>query len=345
MGELTCPSGELVVVDAGYLGLWSGAGSPADVDAGIDVPPATDLEVVGPDAEAAARSFDRQAGTTLYDIPDRMTAEFTAMFDRHRAEHGLNAHLQATPRRPHRERARRAASRGGEQFIVHGVPCIAVGGVPTDRTLPVIARRVDFGPPIGENWHSFRVPFADPDRPVAGRRPLGVVGVDHARVLFGDADALSSWEHERPADGRADVAFWGRGAREAVRVHGAGPLVRPGEEGVFGWTDLPLEEAEQRAIAVMRWAEGEGTDRRLRVDFRPHSDHYRLMEGIRADPSEASTVTVGGARLVGAMTGYGDGLFPVELEHDRDGIPMGVRVLFADPDHLERFADFLRRHA
>ena len=152
-------------------------------------------------------------------------------------------------------------------------------------------------------------------------------------------------EHERPADGRADVAFWGRGAREAVRVHGAGPLVRPGEEGVFGWTDLPLEEAGQRAIAVMRWAEEEGTDRRLRVDFRPHSDHYRLMEGIRADPSEASTVTVGGARLVGAMTGYGDGLFPVELEHDRDGIPMGVRVLFADPDHLERFADFLRRHA
>ena len=61
LGEITCRSGELVLMDGGYLGLWSGERSPDEVGQTDDVP-AVDLEVVGPDANAAARSFDRQSG-------------------------------------------------------------------------------------------------------------------------------------------------------------------------------------------------------------------------------------------------------------------------------------------
>lgn len=68
LGEVTCPSSELVLMDGGYLGLWSGDRTPDDVRQ-PDVAPAVDFEVVGRDADAAARSFDRQSGCTLYYIP------------------------------------------------------------------------------------------------------------------------------------------------------------------------------------------------------------------------------------------------------------------------------------
>ncbi|HEV8570199.1 MAG TPA: hypothetical protein VGQ92_24460 [Actinoplanes sp.] len=80
LGEITCPSGELVVVDTGYLGMWSGERPPSALDpemlpfddpdmAASVVARSVDFEVVGRDAAAAARSFDRQAGESLYDIP------------------------------------------------------------------------------------------------------------------------------------------------------------------------------------------------------------------------------------------------------------------------------------
>jgi hypothetical protein len=64
LGEVTCPSGELALMDGGYLGLWSGDRIPDDVRQ-PDVAPAVDFEVIGHDADVAARSFDRQSGRTL----------------------------------------------------------------------------------------------------------------------------------------------------------------------------------------------------------------------------------------------------------------------------------------
>lgn len=78
LGEITCPSG-LTILDDGYLGSWSADRSPQDLDPeslglqdpqlAAEIASAVDFEVVGPDAEAAARSFNRWAGLTLYDIP------------------------------------------------------------------------------------------------------------------------------------------------------------------------------------------------------------------------------------------------------------------------------------
>ncbi len=65
----------LVVADMGYLDMWSGGEEPQsphvdDPDLQAKMSAAKDLRIVGPDAEAAARVFDRQSLTYLYDIPD-----------------------------------------------------------------------------------------------------------------------------------------------------------------------------------------------------------------------------------------------------------------------------------
>src|SRR4051812_47895474 len=128
LGTVTCPSGEFVVTDGGYLEMWSGVAPPEVPDM-----PAVDFEVVGPDAVAAARSFDHQNGLTLYDIPEHGVAAFTAKFDAHCADAKLDASLRAFPARvPHRERVRRAIAGDEGDFIMYGVTVVTVGGLPTD---------------------------------------------------------------------------------------------------------------------------------------------------------------------------------------------------------------------
>ena len=100
-------------------------------------------------------------------------------------------------------------------------------------------------------------------------RELGVVGVDYARVLLADADALSSWQHDLPLDGRADVAYWGA---DVDRAHEAlGGDVLDGEQGVFGWADSDIGTAIERAQEVEAWRSSTGL--RLAMDLRPHSHH------------------------------------------------------------------------
>jgi hypothetical protein len=111
LGQITCPSGQLVLTDGGYLSLWSGDGRPEDVPATPG--PAVDMEIVGPDAEAAARSFDRQSGTRLYDIPSHGIEQATTDFAEHCREAGLDAEVRVLPGQvPHRERVRHATPVG-----------------------------------------------------------------------------------------------------------------------------------------------------------------------------------------------------------------------------------------
>jgi hypothetical protein len=180
LGEVTCPSGQLVIMDGGYLELWSGDRVPDDQQH-----PATDFAVVGPDAEAAAASFDRQTGTRLYDIPDHGVAEFTEKFDEHCREHGHDANLRAFERQvPHRERVRHAVAARESGFLILGVPVLAIE-VPADRALPVTAVPGEHG------WRSMRIEFRE--APVADSWLFWEVGVDCARFVFADADALNSW--------------------------------------------------------------------------------------------------------------------------------------------------------
>ena len=163
LGLITCPSGRLLIADAGYLGLWSGQEQPGADEAVLaqisdpqvreGVIAAADLEIVGPDAELAARSFNRPAGRWLYDIPAHGMAQVQQDFSAHCARHGFGAHLQPAPRRvPHRERAGRAASEGWGEFLMHGIPVVAVGDLPAGRMFPVTVTLKDFGGRVGVQW-------------------------------------------------------------------------------------------------------------------------------------------------------------------------------------------------
>ncbi|MEU4087706.1 hypothetical protein [Streptomyces aureus] len=337
LGEITCPSGALVVVDGGHLGLWSGERSPAEIDPvllGIDDPAmaaevlsSVDFAVVGPDASAAARGFDRQPGAMLHDIPASRAAELEATFEEHCRAVGLDARLEVVPgREPHARRARRTAAEGGGSFLMFGVPVVAVGGVPRDRSLPVLASRVDFGDGVGPRWSEISVRMSE--APAESSMVLGDIGVDWARVLFGDADALDAWQHNEPVDGSADVAFWGAAAEEAAALFAAPELGEPGEDGVRGWTGLAVAEAMKKARALLAWKEDTG--RRMMVDFRPHSHHWQVMRQIRASEVEAGTVDVGNARMLCTMTSWGDGYFPVSADLDGSGAVVAVRVSFSD---------------
>ncbi|MFE6554419.1 hypothetical protein ACFVHS_39430 [Streptomyces sp. NPDC057746] len=337
LGEISCPSGTLVVVDGGSLGLWSGERSPSEIDPallGVEDPAmaaeylnSVDFAAVGSDASAAVRSFDRQPGAMLHDIPASQAGEFERTFEEHCRAAGLDARLEALPGgEPHAQRVRRTVAEGGGGFLMFGVPVVAVGGVPRDRRLPALASRADFGDGVGLRWSEISVRMSD--APAESTVLLGDVGVDWARVLFGDGDALNAWQHDEPVDGLADVAFWGADAEEAAATFSAPELGEPGEDGVRGRTGLAVAEAMEKALAVQSWKEETG--RRMMVDFRPHSHHWQVMRQVRASEVEAGTVDVGDARLLCAMTSWGDGYFPVSADLDASGAVVAVRVSFSD---------------
>lgn len=317
LGEVTCPSGQLVIMDGGYLELWSGDRVPDDEER-----PATDFAIVGPDAEAAADSFDRQTGTRLYDIPAHAVAEFTATFDEHCREHGHSASLRAFEQQvPHRERVRHAVAAREPGFIVMGVPVLPIE-VPADRPLRVTAVPGEYG------RQSMRIEFSA--APVADSWVFGELGVDHARFVFADADALSSWEHVRPLDGLADLVLWGRDQEQVAAEFGAPPLGDTADVE-YGWVDLPITEAYQRGLAIETRRNDPGGPK-LAFDFRPHSHHWQVMALVRASEHEAGVIQVGGADMLMAMTSVGDGFFPVHLDVDVDGMPVALRIDIARED-------------
>ncbi|MBU2669168.1 hypothetical protein KOI35_37210 [Actinoplanes bogorensis] len=309
LGSVTCPSGQLVIMDGGYLEMWSGDQVPDDEER-----PAVDFEVVGLDAEAAAGSFGRQTGTRLYDIPAHAVDEFTATFDAHCREQGHSARMRAFEQPvPHRERVRHAIADREPGFIVMGVPVLAIE-VPNDRPLPVTAVP-------GENgwWQSMRIELTD--RPVADSWTFFEIGVDWARFVFADADALTAWEHHKPLDGRADLVFWGRDA-ESVAAGFDAPRI---DDSTYGWVDLPVRDAYERGLAVEERHNQPGGPK-FAYDFRPHSHHWEVMALVRASEHEAGVITVAGADVLMAMTSVGDGFFPVQLDIDADGRPVSLRI-------------------
>jgi hypothetical protein len=309
LGHVTVPSGVLVIGDMGYLGDWSGEDPPAPPPGVADV---RDCRVVGADAAAAAARFNRQSLTYLYDIPD--VADLRALFDE--SIGGLDAELVEEDRRiPHRERAARAAAAGAGDFIINGV-WFTVVALSADRALMVVGER---DPDNADAWRWVEVVVSEAPRAVT--RKVGLVGVDWARLIVADADALSAWEHEDALDGLADVAFWGRDEDQAAKRFKPDRL----REGVYGWPDLPLERAVALATEIDAWRRKKR--RGLAVDFRPHSHHYYVMEQVRSSDTASGVITVGGADVLGFGT-WGDGIWEVEVDSDPEGQVVAVRVVF-----------------
>jgi hypothetical protein len=325
LGSVTIPSGELVIVDTGYLGMWSGDSSPSYTDDEGELRPCVDFEIVGPDATVAATSFDRQPGRWLYDIPEHGVATFTALFAEHCRSHGLRADLVLVePPVPHRERVRRCAA--GNSFLMLGVPVVVLGSLPRERALPVVGHEKVFD--FGTGWESVTIEVND--GAIAQRQLLGEVGVDWARIMLADADGLSSWVHEEPLDGLADAVFWGGSDATAAAIELQAPAVA-NELSKHGWLDLPVHEAAARIHEIEGWKQAQ-PGRRLAWDFRPHSHHWQIMRQIDRSPHEAGQIEVGGAQVLTFMTSWGDGFFPVYAERTEDGTLLRVRIEFIPAD-------------
>jgi hypothetical protein len=332
------PSGSLVIIDAGYLGAWSGTAAPTAEDLPMEddelrakIESGVDLVVVGPDAPIAARELDLQQLTYLYDFLPEDVSALRADLDSLCRSRGFEARLEQEAKRiPHRERVRRCAEAGGAEFLMFGVPVIALGGIPSDRELRVTATEADYGGRVGPRWAEVRVHLGE--APPVAEHEVGVVGVDYARILLGDADALGHWQHERPLDGLVDVVYWGSSADQARAELGGEAL----EDGtLFGWTDLELDDALQHALRLDHWKD-DHPEAGLATDLRPHSHHWAVLEEARRSAYGVGTLELAGARLLMFFTSWGDGLYPVVLETSSDGAPVAVRIQLGDEDRRLR---------
>ncbi|MFE1316683.1 hypothetical protein [Kitasatospora phosalacinea] len=236
---------------------------------------------------------------------------------------------------PLSERAGAVAASGGGHFH-EGWLCEAVA-VPAaaDRPLEVRATTspspFDEEPAIATLEIGLGLPWpgaADRSTPVR----LGDLPVDRCGTVIGDATGLDAWTgmNGEPADGLADVFYWGRYADDAHAEFGGGRIAQYGVDGPHGWLDLPLAEAAARAAELTAWCDrlhGRG----LVVSVDQHTDDHRFRRAGWHHPLRAGTIEVGGCRVLGVEWDQGDHsmrhrgerdagqVYPVTLEADGAG--------------------------
>lgn len=337
LGEVEVPSGKVLVVDTGLLGLWSHDPPPLVEEGRLE--PSTreaanssvDLRIEGPDAERAEKACGREVGSTLhvFDVPRAGLAEFRTTFDARMKTHGLRARVVELPGRvPHRARidlALASAPAGNVSF--HGMWAVAASSVPRGRTLRVLGERMR-SDEFEDRWRFVWLEL-ERDAEVARSEPAGDVMVDWARLMFVDVDALGAWNHDEPIDGKADFVFWGLDAAKAARALKAPAL----SEDEFGWKDLPIEAIVPLGTAVEEHREEH--ELKFATDFRPHSHHHFVMDQIRTTPTSSVTLEVGGAKLCAFHTTWGDGSFPVLRDLDGRGRLVRLRIDLGNDETVE----------
>ena len=153
LGEVSAPSGVLLIIDMGALNLWSHDREPkipegvlSSIEATEQANAAVDLAIEGPDAEAAGKALDRQWNPLfVYDMPPAgLEGEHDVRARFERVAGGLRASLRVLPERvTHRERVDEAIAygAGAGEVQYHGMGAAAISGVPRDRALPVLGER------------------------------------------------------------------------------------------------------------------------------------------------------------------------------------------------------------
>lgn len=327
LGEVKLPSGRVLIVDTGLLELWR-HDQPPTMPEGIMPPEATasvngsqDFRIEGADAEQAGSLYGRQRHPRyLFDIPQHVLAEAKADFDAFVAQRGLDAKLVAEPTRvTHLRRAGLAIERGqgAGELQMHGVPVVAAGALPADRPLRVVGERCA----AAEHQHLWQY-VALELRPgaVASSAPAGVVGVDWARLMFVDLDALGLWRHRETTDGKADFVFWGRDAQAAAKRFDVPALA----DGQYGWLGLDVQQVISKGEPIE--AAAERGELKLSTDFRPHTQQHALLAQMRTTPTESGTLALGESTCCAFATSWGDGLFPVYRDLDASGQLLRLRI-------------------
>jgi hypothetical protein len=337
---VSCPSGILLVLDGGLAWLWSHDRPPLLPDH-PDVVGATagahDLAVRGPDAVAAGVAFDRSNHPLyLYDQPADGLERLRLAFGDLVGGLNLDAAIETLPERiPHRRRVDLVleVGRGAGAVEFHGMWAVAVSGVPRDRSLRVMGERMPAGSNEGR-WRRVWIEFRGGE--VASTREVGHVLVDEARLLAVDADALGAWDDRNSQDGKADLVFWGRDAAAVAAEVEASPIQFAGEAGLFGWADLPFDEARGLAQRVHALR---SESRKFALDFRPHTHHWQVMRSVRATQTESGVLDLCNSQLCMFMTTWGDGAFPVEADLDASGQILRLRIEVGCDKTVERMRD------
>jgi hypothetical protein len=222
-------------------------------------------------------------------------------------------------------------------------PMLICAPVPRDRALAVVGTRVGTGRFAG-CWDHVVIDLAEP-RPESSRvtetgalvvpgrpevvhaRKLGEAAVDFGRLTCMERAAIDHWQHEDSLDQLADFVFWGRDEAALAKALGARRL--PHGDG-HGWIDLPAAEAEAKADrAAQLRAEHKWL---FAAELRPHSHHAGALAAARASPSGAGVIDVAGARVLLFSTSWGNGVYPVYLDVDRDAHPVQIRIQLAPAD-------------
>lgn len=338
LGTVTTASGELLLIDFGLVNLWSGDSAPQlDArDVGDELAEtanqAVDLRIVGDDPVAAGRAVDLVAvqGRYVFDIPAPSLEEMRERIVTRAAEHGFAVSLEPMARMPHRTRVARLLddSPEGAEVLFGGPWAWAIRGLPADRPLPVRGVRMPSDGPDAGRWQSVWVEVA-PQPPVR-TEDAGYVAVDEARLAFVDPEVLGLWRTGEPVDGLADLAFWGRDEDLLAERTGAGII----DEHARGWTDLPFDQALDRAHELQRIRES--GELRFAFDFRPHDDHHRLLSIARQAATESASIQVGSETVCGFFTSWGDGMFPVRRDLAEDGTLCRIRAEVGAPEIVER---------
>lgn len=346
IGHVTAPSGKLLIIDPGLLNLWSHDRPVRAEPSGLvsdeicDIAnSAVDLRIDGPDAEQAGRAFNRQwHNRFIYDIPAKRVEEVISPFEMKVHELNLNAKLVPMPdRMRHRNRIDRTFEQSPCGGIVqyHGVNAIVVGRVPDTCKLDIVGWRMPPGK-FSERWKQVSLEFSAGESVSA--ELLGRVGVEEAKLLFADVEAMAFWKNDELIDGLANFLFWGRDAAQVAVKFGA-PR-RSGTE--WGWINLPIEEIVPIAEPIEACRE-QGL-LKFATDFRPHTDFHRLRSQIRSTPEASGTINVGGAEICGFHTSWGDGHFPVYLDRDSAGNALRVRVELGTDETVERQMEMERKY-
>jgi hypothetical protein len=326
LGEINTPSGVLVVLDPGFGRFWRHDAEPRSPRQADD--DEIDMRIVGPDAVAAGRTYDRQFDPRyLFDIPVAYAEQVQAQFNAFAAERGFDARAERLSHRvPHLERTRLAVEIGGDIGVVtfNRLWAVACNGLPATGAWPVVATSMPDGE-FGGRWRWIDVVVA-PGVEVVTTVPVQGAMVDHGQSMCVDLEALGEFRMWESLDGLGDFVFWGADAATAAEAVGAPPL--GGNE--FGWLDLPMAELDAVADRTQGLIGEHGWQ--MAVDYRPHDNLERLNAQVRVNQTRAGTVELGGAQACGFDNRWGDGIFTVARGLGSAGELVRVRLDVGDDD-------------
>ncbi|MFB1484563.1 DUF2185 domain-containing protein [Corallococcus sp. RDP092CA] len=318
LGDIDLPEGVLLILDPGLGRFWRHDAEPASPRK--KDPPAHDLRITGPDADAAGRAYDREFDPRfLFDRAD--PADAAAHFASFARERGFDARAEVlSARLPHTERARLALEHGKGLGVVkyNGLWAVVAGDLPVGRGVKVLGVPMPPGE-FGGRWRSIDIVVDEQAEVVRSEQVAGVM-VDHGQLLFTGLGPMGRFRMWEPEDGLADYVFHGPDARGLAKELGASDL----GDGLYGWKDLPMERVGEKATPLQERIEQEGLA--VGVDYRPHCNLEKLNAALRASEEDAASLVLDGARVVGCGNRWGDGIFTVSRHLDAEGRTVRVRV-------------------